>query len=53
MAFPWGSLLSLTGFLFPQYENNLFLINQPALMGEIALVLWLLIKGATPPTYDD
>jgi len=42
-------LLSLTGLLLPQYENKLFILSQPALFGELALMLWLVIKGAKPP----
>jgi hypothetical protein len=42
-------ILSLTGVLLPQYQNKVFLYSQPALFGEIALMLWLLIKGAKPP----
>ena len=42
-------LLSLTGELLPQYQNKLFILSQPALFGELAIMLWLLIKGATPP----
>ena len=42
-------LLSLTGELLPQYQNNLFLLSQPALFAEIAFMLWLVIKGAKPP----
>ena len=38
-------VLSLTGLLMPQYQGKLFLIFQPALFGEIALMLWLVIKG--------
>jgi hypothetical protein len=38
-------VLSLTGLLLPQYQGKLFLIFQPALFGEIALMLWLVIKG--------
>jgi hypothetical protein len=41
-------LLSLTGELLPQYQNTAFLLSQPALFAEIALMLWLLIKGAQP-----
>jgi Domain of unknown function (DUF4386) len=40
--------LSFTGFLLPQYYNKLFTISQPALWGELALMLWLVIKGAKP-----
>jgi hypothetical protein len=42
-------ILSLTGELLPQYQNNVFLYAQPALFGELALMLWLVIKGAQPP----
>jgi hypothetical protein len=37
---------SFTGLLLPQYENMVSNITFPALLGEGALVLWLLIKGA-------
>jgi hypothetical protein len=40
---------SFTGILFPAYQNTVFLISQPALFGELAIMLWLLIKGANPP----
>jgi hypothetical protein len=39
-------ILSLTGILLPEYQNKLFLFSQPALFGELAFMLWLLIKGA-------
>jgi hypothetical protein len=42
-------ILSLTGILFPQYQDKVFLLSQPALFGELALMLWLVIKGARPP----
>ena len=41
-------ILSFTGMLLPQYQGKVFLIAQPALFAEIALMLWLLIKGANP-----
>jgi len=41
--------LSLMGLLLPQYQDKVFLISQPALFGELALMLWLVIKGAKPP----
>jgi len=44
--------MSFTGFLAPQYQSQEFLIFQPALMGELALMLWLVIKGAKPPALD-
>jgi hypothetical protein len=45
-------ILSFTGILFPQYENRVFLISQPALFGELAFMLWLVIKGAKLPALD-
>lgn len=43
-------LLSFTGVLSPQFQNTVFIYSQPALFGELAFMLWLLIKGATPPS---
>lgn len=40
--------LSLTGVLVPAYQDKVFKISQPAMFGELALMLWLLIKGARP-----
>ena len=45
-------MLSLTGELLPQYQNKVFTYAQPAFFGELALVLWLLIKGAKPPAME-
>ena len=45
-------LLSLTGLLFPHYQDKVFTFSQPALFGELALMLWLVIKGARPPALD-
>lgn len=39
-------VISLTGLLAPQYEAAVFNSALPATLGEIAIVLWLLIKGA-------
>jgi len=44
--------LSLTGELLPQYQDKVFTISQPAFFGELALMLWLIIKGAKPPALD-
>jgi Domain of unknown function (DUF4386) len=41
-------LMSFTGVLLPQYQNTAFIISQPALFGELALMVWLVIKGAKP-----
>lgn len=38
--------LSFTGLLLPQYYDLAFRTAFPALLGEMAIVLWLLIKGA-------
>jgi hypothetical protein len=45
-------ILSFAAILAPQYQDKLFAIFQPAFFGEIALTLWLLIKGAKPPAPD-
>ena len=42
-------ILSLTGEPLPQYQDKVFTYSQPAFFGEIALTLWLVIKGAKPP----
>src|SRR5256884_2955186 len=38
--------LSVIGFFFPAYNDTAFLYMQPVLFGELAIMLWLLIKGA-------
>lgn len=45
-------ILCFTQFLVPQYYEKEFAIFQPAFFGEIALTLWLVIKGAQPPALD-
>lgn len=45
-------ILSLTGVLFPQYQDKVDTYSQPAIFGEIAFMLWLLIKGAKPLALD-
>ena len=45
-------LTSFAGLLFPQYENTVSNITFPALLGEMAFMLWLVIKGARPQTLD-
>jgi hypothetical protein len=45
-------ILSFTGLLLPQYQDKVFTLSQPALFGELALMLWLVIKGAMPPVPD-
>jgi hypothetical protein len=41
-------ILSGTSVLFPQYQRAVFGLSQPALFGEMALMLWLLVVGARP-----
>ena len=45
-------ILSFTGLLVPQYEDMFSNIAFPAELGEVALMLWLLIKGAKPQPLD-
>ena len=47
-GFAW-LVLCLTAILLPQYENNVYSYSQPAMIGEIFFMLWLTIRGATPP----
>ena len=51
-GFAWV-ILSLTGVLWPQYQDTVYTMSQPAFFGEIALMLWLVIKGAKPPAVED
>src|SRR5216684_7469892 len=44
-GFAWV-LLSLTGVVSPQYYDKVFAFTQPAVFGELAFMLWLVIKGA-------
>jgi Domain of unknown function (DUF4386) len=45
--------MSFTGILLSQqYQQKVFTYSQPALAGELALMLWLVIKGAKPPALD-
>ena len=41
-------IISLTGVLLPQYQGKVFNVSFPALAGELAIMLWLVIKGARP-----
>ena len=45
-------IMCFTGVLLPQYQDKVFTITQPAFFGEIAFMLWLVIKGAKPPALD-
>ena len=42
-------VLSFTGLFLPDCQDKVFLYSQPALFGELAMMLWLVIKGANPP----
>ena len=50
-GFAWV-ILSLTSILFPEVQDKLYAYSQPAFFGEIAFMLWLVIKGARPPAPD-
>src|ERR1700722_8099869 len=50
-GFAWV-ILSLTGILLPQYQDKVNTYSQPATLGELVFMLWLVIKGATPPAMD-
>jgi Domain of unknown function (DUF4386) len=42
--------LSMIALLFPAYYEGAFRMAQPILFGELAIMLWLLIKGAKVPS---
>ena len=46
-------VLSFTSLLLPQYKDIVYKIAFPAMFGEIALMLWLLIMGAKPKPLPD
>jgi hypothetical protein len=41
-------IMSLTGYLAPQYSDKEFVAFQPVVIGELAFMLWLVVKGAKP-----
>jgi hypothetical protein len=45
-------IISFTGLLLPQYQGKVFTFSTPALFGELAIMLWLVIKGAKPQPLD-
>ena len=45
-------VLSFTGLLLPQYEEKVSNIAFPVLTGEVAFMLWLVIKGAKRQPLD-
>jgi hypothetical protein len=50
-GFAWV-ILSLTSVLLPQYQDRVYAYSQPAIVVEIAFMLWLLIRGAEPQAPD-
>jgi len=42
-------ILSFTALLVPQLESKVYSYSQPAMIGEIIFMFWLLIRGAKPP----
>jgi len=44
--------LCVIALLFPSYYDAAFKWAQPILFGELAILLWLLIKGAKVPSVD-
>lgn len=44
--------ISFVGLLVPKYEAMVFNNAFPALLGEMALMFWLVIKGAKPQSLD-
>jgi uncharacterized protein DUF4386 len=51
-CFGW-LVLSLIALLFPPYYETAFRFAQPVMFAELAIMLWLLIKGAKVPTSAD
>jgi len=45
-------LLSLISVLLPQFESAVDKFSQPAIVGEIVFMLWLLVRGARPRALD-
>jgi hypothetical protein len=45
-------ILFCTGILLPDYQGKVYLFCQPAFFGELAFMLWLVVKGARPPALD-
>ena len=41
-------LVSLTAFLRPELADTVFAVATPAFLGELAVTLWLLVRGAGP-----
>jgi len=46
-------VLSVVGILLPEYHDKVDKYLQPAIIGEIVFMLWLLIMGGKPQAIDD
>jgi len=46
-------VLSVVGILLPEYQDKVDKYLQPAIIGEIVFMLWLLIMGGKPQAIDD
>jgi len=46
-------IISVTGFVVPIYVDRVTRVVSPAFIGEGAIVLWLMIKGAKPQPPPD
>ena len=44
-CFGWLAF-SVTGFVFPSYEDTVYNLSQPLILGEMVFVFWLIIMGA-------
>ena len=44
---------SFTLILAPAYAGTIFLILMPALIGELSLCLWLMVKGVNVPKWNE
>ena len=40
------------GFVAPQYDDKISIISSPLMLGEIAFMLWLLVRGVRSPSPD-
>ena len=45
--------MSVTGILFPAYQETVGTVVFPFTFGELALILWLIIRGARPPVISN
>lgn len=41
-------VLSLASIVLPQYQRAVYAASQPAILGEVVFMLWLVIRGAKP-----